>query len=317
MQQAGILTVTLNPAVDLSTSVEQVIAGPKLRCAQPRFDPGGGGVNVARAIRRLGGEAIALVAVAGTTGERLLSLLAAENLPALPVAVSGETRQNVAITDESTGAQYRFGLPGDILTTQDAELLLSTITAHLPPEGWVVLSGSLALGLPVDFPARIGAAMDGSGARLIVDTSKAALDQIITHPTVPLFLLRIDEAEAAKAAGHSIGNIAHCVDFATDLLACGVAKIIVIGLGAQGSVLVAQDHRLFCHAPAVTVRSKIGAGDAFVGAMTLAMACGDPLARALQLAAAAASATVETEGTALFQARRTHALLPACRVENI
>ena len=105
--QADILTITLNPAVDLATHVAKVTAGPKLRCATPRFDPGGGGVNVARAVCKMGGSARALVAVGGAMGARLLDLLTAENIPTVPVPVSGETRQSFAVTDDSTGAHIQ------------------------------------------------------------------------------------------------------------------------------------------------------------------------------------------------------------------
>lgn len=150
--QADILTVTQNPAVDVATTVPQVIAGPKLRCGPPRFDPGGGGVNVARAVSKLGGEAKALVAAGGVTGDRLLGLLAAENVPALPVQVSGETRQSFAVTDASTNGQFRFSVPGDVLTAADAAHLLDEITAHAPPQGYLVISGSVAPGLPDGLP---------------------------------------------------------------------------------------------------------------------------------------------------------------------
>ncbi|MCK0097397.1 1-phosphofructokinase family hexose kinase [Yoonia sp. F2084L] len=315
--QADILTITLNPAVDLATNVAEVIAGPKLRCAVPRFDPGGGGVNVARAVCKLDGSARALVAVGGAMGDRLLQLLAAENVPALPVAVSGETRQSFAVTDDSTGAQFRFSVPGELMTPTDAGHLLAAIAEQIPQDGFVVISGSVAPGLPIDFLSQIIAVTAPKGARVIIDTSGAALDRLIAHPATPVHLLRVDQNEAAQAATHPMTTIADSVAFAAELLARGVAKTVVMGRGAEGSVLVSQNHRFFSHPPHVKVRSKIGAGDAFVGAMTLALARGKAPCKALQWGVAAASATVSTKGTALCNLTHAEACFAKCQTDAL
>jgi 6-phosphofructokinase 2 len=312
---ADILTITLNPAVDLATHVPQVIAGIKLRCAAPRFDPGGGGVNVARAVCKLGGSARALVAVGGAMGDRLIWMLAAEDVPAVAVTVSGETRQSFAVTDDSTAAQFRFSVPGDLLTSKDADQLLAAITQQTPQDGFVVISGSVAPGLPIDFQRQIIAALAPMGARFVVDTAGFALGELIANPIRPLHLLRVDRSEAAEAATRVMTTIADSSAFATELVARGVAQTVVTGRGAEGSVLVSANHRFFCRAPVVKVRSKIGAGDAFVGAMTLALARGDPPEKALRWGVAAASAMVGTEGTALFDRDTAQACFDQCRIE--
>lgn len=314
---SDILTITLNPAVDLATSVDRVVAGPKLYCRSPRFDPGGGGVNVARAICKLGGRATALVAVGGAMGQTLLGLLAVEGVPTLPVDVGGETRQSLAVTDETTGEQLRFSLPGDSIAPDMAETLLSRIAEATPISGHVVLSGGVAPGLGDDFPQRIQAAVAQRTDRLIIDTSKGALERLIARPNLPALLLRIDHREAELAAGRTLAGIADSVDFAAGLVARGVARMIVTARGAEGSVMVTQNARFLCHAAPVEVRSKVGAGDSFVGAMTLALSRGDPPEQALRWGVAAASAAVETEGTALCDATRTQAIFDLCRVEAL
>ena len=138
---------------------------------------------------------------------------------------------------------------------------------------------------------------------------------MITQPTAPVDLLRIDQAEAEQAAGHPLLSVSESVAFAADLVARGVAKTVITGRGAEGSVLVSTDHRYMCHAPVVQVRSKIGAGDAFVGALTLALARGSSPDKALQQGVTAASATVVTEGTALCDQTTVTALLAGCRIE--
>jgi 6-phosphofructokinase 2 len=307
-----ILTVTLNPAIDIATSVDQVIAGPKLHCAPPRIDPGGGGVNAARAIKKLGGASTALVAVGGETGDQLLTLLKAEQVDTLPVRVSARTRQNFAVTDNATDAQYRFGLPGQPLSQSDAAHVLDGIADATPKNGFVVLSGSIAPGLPVDFPSTIQNRIADRTDRLVVDTSGPALLHLLAHPAAPVYLLRIDQNEARGAAGHSLKTVQSSMDFAASLVHRGVAKIIVTGRGNVGSIMVTKDQCVFCQAPKVPVLSKIGAGDALVGALTLSLSRGDPLEQALRWGVASASATVKTKGTALCDLEDVERLLPLC-----
>lgn len=312
-----ILTITLNPAVDLATTVERVVAGPKLYCTAPRVDPGGGGVNAARAIRKLGGQVTALVAVGGAMGERLLQLLAAEEVPVRAVPAGGETRQSFAVTDETTGEQFRFSVPGETMTADDSAMLLKAIAAAAPQDGYVVLSGGVTPGLDDDFPQQIQAAIAPRTGKLIADTSKAALEHLLRPCGKPVHVLRLDQREAEQSAGHALETVADSLAFAEGLIAQGVAHIVAGGRGAEGSVLAAQDQRFFCRAPQVQVCSKIGAGDAFTGALALALARGDPLDQALRWGVAAASATVGTEGTALFGAGQVQALLEQCEVRRV
>ncbi|MBW4706188.1 1-phosphofructokinase family hexose kinase [Roseobacter sp. YSTF-M11] len=314
---SAILTITLNPAVDLATSVERVIAGPKLYCRAPRIDPGGGGVNVARAICRLGGSATALVAVGGASGDRLLRLLSAEAVPVHPVPVQGETRESLAVTDEHTGEQFRFSLPGQILRSEDADHLLNSIAAKAPPDGYVVLSGGVAPGLGDTFPNRVLKAIAPKTDRLIVDTSKSALARLIAEPSAPVEILRLDHREAEQSAGHALPTVAHCIRFAEELMERGVARSIVTGRGGEGSILVTAGARYLCRTPQVPVVSKIGAGDAFVGALTLSLSRGEDPDVALQWGVAAASATMGTEGTELCDRTVVEALLPLCPVEQV
>ena len=107
-----IVTMTMNPAIDKSSSVAHVVAERKLYCKPPRFEPGGGGVNVSRAIKKLGGESILLYPAGGLTGERLKELLDEEGLDHRPFPIEGLIRESLVILEESTGRQYRFGMPG-------------------------------------------------------------------------------------------------------------------------------------------------------------------------------------------------------------
>ena len=156
-----IITITLNPTVDVSTAVDHVQPGPKLRCDAPGFDPGGGGINVSRAIRHLGGDSLAFVALGGVTGQRLQTLLNAEQVRFASFMAPGETRQSLAVTDRSTRSQFRFVMPGPEWTPNLVSDVLYAIENNVAANGIVVISGSTPPGVPVDFIARLSKRLNG------------------------------------------------------------------------------------------------------------------------------------------------------------
>ena len=309
-----ILTITLNPAVDLSTSAAAVTPGPKLRCDAPVFEPGGGGINVSRAIRNLGGQSRAFVATCGAMGAKLEALLAAENIPTITYPAPGETRQSVAVTDRQTGAQYRFVLPGPEWTTSNVADLLARIGSDLSG-GYVVLSGSQPPGIHDGFATQLCEATAQS--RLIVDTSGTALIHLATGASPAPYLLRMDSEEAEALAGRSLPDRRDSAAFAAQLVNKGAAQAVVIARGADGSVLAAPNGLWHACAADVPVRSKIGAGDSFVGGMVLALARGLSLPQALQRGAAAASAAVMTDGTQLCTRADADALVDRCTLTQL
>jgi 6-phosphofructokinase 2 len=250
-------------------------------------------------------------------GDRLLQLLAEENVPVLECRVSGETSCSLAVTDEETDEQFRFTLPGARVDKHEAGMLLEQISRMLPANGLVVLSGGVAVGLADDFPQKVQEIVQHGNRRLIVDTSKTPLLRLIEAPLAPLDVLRLDRSEIEKAFSKPMKSIADNLSFSEELVRRGVAKIVVTGHGAEGSVMLAGGKKFFCHAPKVSVRSKIGAGDALVGAFTFSLSCGDPPEQALKWGVAAAAATVGTEGTALCGLAAIEALLPHCRLERL
>lgn len=294
-----ILTVTLNPALDLATSVSEVIPGVKLRCSHPDTDPGGGGINVARAITQLGGTARAFVALGGDTGQALLHQLEARGLNPVTYAAPGETRQSLAVRDLSKNEQLRFMLPGpewgpgDILSVREA------IREAAPEDGFVVLSGSGPTGAAPDLYARICQDFAGSGVKVVLDTSGPALFHLAAGQEVPPLVLRMDQHEAEELAHRPLPSRADSARFAASLVHRGAAEIVIVARGADGSVMSDGTRHLFVAAAKVAVRSRVGAGDSFVGGFVKALAEGNPVEVALQVGSAAASAAVTTEGTQL------------------
>lgn len=311
--QTAILTVTLNPALDLSAYAPQVLAGPKLRLSQPVVEPGGGGINVARAINILGGQARAVAALGGVTGARLEALIRDAGLDVERIEAPGETRQSLSVIDSADGKQYRFILPGPQWGAGLADTMLERVHNATKPGGWVVLSGSQPPGVPADYPLQLAERLAPVDARLVVDTSGAALAHLIAGGEGPVpWCLRMDQAEAEEAAGRALVSPADSLDFAEELRAGGVADVVVLARGADGSVLAGEGTRLHCRPPAVKVNSKTGAGDSFTGAFVLALAQGGDLASALRWGTAAATSAVMTESTALCRRDDTERLLHDC-----
>jgi len=312
-----VLTITLNPAVDLDTSAAEIRPGPKLRCSTPRLDPGGGGINVTRALAELGGESLALVAAGGGMGMVLAKLLAGTGLPVRIIEAPGETRQSVAVMESGTGKQYRFIFPGPHWTESDIAKAEAEIAEVIPKGGLVVLSGSHPPGFPDDFPARLVALCRTLEARLLLDTSGAALRALQAGRIAGLEVLRLDHEEAEDLAGRALPTAKDSAGFAQSLARNGVARVVVLARGAEGSILATDTDRWLSRAAKVPVRSKTGAGDSFVAGFTLGLSRGEPLPECLQRGMAAASAAVMTEATRLCERSDAERLMADCPVEVI
>jgi 6-phosphofructokinase 2 len=296
-EPAPILTLTLNPALDMSTEVPEIIPGHKLRCSEPLLDPGGGGLNVSRAIRSLGGESLALVALGGLTGDRLAGLIRQAGVTFLSILGPGETRLSLSVHEEATGKQYRFMLPGPVWGAAERARVFTLLRATARPGGYSVISGSQPPGTPIDFASQLAESMPGS--KVVLDTSGKPLLEAVKNPIPGLEVLRMDGEEAESLTGHPLRDRKDTADFAQDLARQGVARKVVVARGADGNVLATVDHRLFSPAPRVRVRSTVGAGDSFVAALVLAMARGQTDEEALALGSAAAAAAVTTDATQL------------------
>jgi len=312
-----ILTITLNPAVDLDTATADVRPGPKLRCDTPRLDPGGGGINVSRAMAELGGDSLALVAAGGGMGVVLAKLLAATGLPMRVIEAPGETRQSVAVMERETGKQFRFIFPGPIWAETDIARAEAEIAEAVPRGGLVVLSGSHPPGFPDDFPARLVTLCAALEARLVLDTSGAALRALEAGRIEGLEVLRLDDEEAEELAARPLASALDSADFAQSLVRGGVARVVVLARGAEGSILATEEGRWLSHAAKVPVRSKTGAGDSFVAGFALGLSRGDALPDCLQRGMAAASAAVMTEATRLCERSDAERLIADCPVETI
>ncbi len=291
----AIHTVTLNPALDIASSVDRLEPQRKLRCAAPRFDPGGGGVNVSRAIRELGGTSRAFVVLGGRTGDQLRALLAQTGLDCDFWTVEDETRFSFMVMEEKTGLHYRLVMPGAALTTGESERILAHLCAQIAPDpGFVIASGSLPPGVPVDFYGSLARICRDAGARLIVDTHGEALNAAARNRP---YLIRLNHLEAQELVGGAADDAAHTL--ARRLIDHGLAEVAIVTLGERGAIVASQACLIEIRPPKVAMRSSVGAGDSFVAALTVGLARGWPLDSAARYGVAAAAAAVTTEATEL------------------
>lgn len=297
---APIVTLTMNPALDVSSSTEQVVPEHKLRCGPSRFDPGGGGVNVSRAIRNLGGNSIAICALGGPTGQAYRGFLEHEGVLARVVGVAGNTRESFTVDELATGDQFRFVLQGPTLREPEWRACLSVVADLLPVGGYLVASGSLPPGVPHDFYGLLSRICDEHDVRIVVDASGPALEAALDEGA---FLIKPSLRELAElvGAGDTLDE-SEQVEAARAIVASGRAEIVAVSLGGAGAVLATADGVLRLPTPRVDVRSTVGSGDAFLAGLILRLAEGRTVDESFRTAVAAGSATAMLEATGLCRA---------------
>ena len=293
-----IVAMTMNPAIDKSSSVAHVVAERKLYCKPPRFEPGGGGVNVSRAIKKLGGESILLYPAGGLAGDRLKALLDLEGLDHRPFPIEGLIRESLVILEESTGRQYRFGMPGPEFQEEEWERCLDELSALCPTPDYLVASGSLPPGVPADFCARVARAGKKRGAKTIIDASGEALDQALQEG---VYLIKPNVREFRELVGEDVKEESQIKAEAQKMVKSGRCEVLVISLGAAGALMVSEGFAEHILPPTVPIVSKVGAGDSMVAGVVLSLARGKPLRESVLFGVAAGTAAVMTPGTELCQ----------------
>lgn len=289
-----IVTLCMNPALDITTSTDVVHPTDKLRCAAARYDPGGGGINVAHVAAVLGAHATAVFPAGGPAGELVNNLLVAEGLPVRRVPIGGSTRESITVNERSTTEQYRFVLPGPTLTVAEQAQCLLQIRRAAATAAIVVASGSLPPGVPEDFYQQVANVCDEIGALFLLDTSGGGL----RHVNSGVFLLKPSLRELREYVGLELGTEAEQLAAAQEVIARGAAHYVLVSLGAAGAMLVSREcGQRFAPVP-VPPGSGVGAGDAMVAGVAVGLTRGWPLAEAVRLGVAAGAAMLLTPGTA-------------------
>jgi 6-phosphofructokinase 2 len=292
---AAIVTLTMNPALDIATSTDRVEPTHKLRCSVPRYDPGGGGINVARAVHALGGDAVAIFPVGGPAGEMVQHMLQQEGVAHHAVSIPGFTRESLAVEELTSGKQYRFILPGPELSDGDQERCLDQLAAAAQGAQYVVASGSLPPGVPDGFYGRVAELARRHGARFVLDTSGAALEQA----GLGIYLLKPSLRELGELTGRQIRTEPEEEQAVQQLIEQHRCEIVVLSLGGQGALLAtAEGCDRFAAIP-VEARSTVGAGDSMLAGIIFGLSRGMPLCDAVRFGMAAGAAALLGSGTQL------------------
>ncbi len=295
MTKAKIITLTFNPCIDKSTSVQSLMPEKKLYCAIPKLEPGGGGINVARAIKKLGGEATAIFPSGGCTGKVFTALLEKENIDIVAISTAEETRESISVVEESTNNQYRFGMPSNGLSESEWQQCLKAVEGIKDAE-YMVASGSLPLNVPLNIYAQLAKIAKKNKAKLIVDVSGEALKEALEEG---VYLLKPNLGELSALVGKKELQPNEVAAVALDIIAKGHCKVMVVSMGAAGAMLVTKDIVKTITPPQVVRKSTIGAGDSMVAGIVLSLSKGKSLIEAVQYGVACGTAATMNAGTEL------------------
>jgi 6-phosphofructokinase 2 len=309
-----IVTLTINPSIDIFVNVGHVEPTRKMRCSAPKRDPGGGGINVARVAYRLGGDVAAIYPTGGVIGSLLKRLIEREGITSLATPSHVETRENFTAYEEESGEQFRFVLPGSRLHESEWQACLEKLAEITPNPKFVVASGSEPPGVPDDFFARVVKQAKKMGAKTIVDTTGAALAAVLKEGVT---LIKPNLAELSEFVGATLDNDEVRIAACRELAANGRAEMVALTLGEQGAMLVTAKQVWRAQPLKIDVVSTVGAGDSFLGGMVSALAAGKPLAEAFRVAVAASAAAVMSPGTELCRQTDVLRLLPQVEITEL
>lgn len=306
-----ISTVTFNPCIDKSTSVNALKPEKKLRCTAPVFEPGGGGINVARAIKKIGGEAIAVYPSGGYSGKFLNFLLGKEHINVLQIETRQHTRENMIVRDRATNQQYRFGMPGPQLFEDEWQQCLQAIEEI--SSKFIVASGSLPPGVPIDIFSRISAIAKKKNTKLIVDSTEEALLPALEEG---VYMIKPNIGELSRLIGKEELQASEIVPAAKELINKYKCEIVVVSLGASGAMLISVEQAFKIAAPVVKTRSTVGAGDSMVAGIVFSVSRGKNLYETLQYGVACGTAATLSNGTGLCKKEDVDRLYELIKNEN-
>ena len=288
-----IVSLTLNPCLDLAAEAEHVWPTHKVRTDHEHTDPGGGGVNVSRVVHVLGGDTLAVMLTGGAPGRVLNELVDDGGVARRSIPVVGKTRISLNVLDRSSGLEYRFVPEGPTVTDAEWQTVLDVLSEI--DSDWLIASGSLPAGLPVDAYAQVAQLAAQRGHRFVLDTHGKPLRAALHHG---ITLLKPSLGELEGLLGRKLPDPRMQEAEAMALVREGAADMVAVSLGEDGALLATRDGVLRMASPPIRVQTAVGAGDSFLGAMVLAMAQKRSAEEALRWGMAAGAAAIVCGGTA-------------------
>jgi 6-phosphofructokinase 2 len=298
----SIITLTMNPTVDQSSTTPIFTNEKKLRCSNVRYDPGGGGINVTRAINRLGGKSKAFYPAGGQIGNLLEELLKREKIDQVRFIIKESTRLNIHIIEESSDKQYRFNMPGGPMQEHEWQHILTSIREFIPLPDYIVASGSLPPNVPTEFYRTIAALSKEIGCKFILDTANEPLKKALDEG---VYLIKPNLYEFQQLIGVSVQNEAKIIHEAQEIIQSNKCKYLIISLGKDGIFFITKDNFKHITSPLIPIKSRVGAGDCMVGGITLMLAKEKSIEEAMRYGVSAGAAAVMTSGTELCRLEDT------------
>ncbi len=299
-----IITVTFNPALDKTISVSKLIPEKKLKSASSKIEPGGGGINVSRAMYKLGAISEAVYLSGGFTGKLFDRLLLAENIASIALPIKEDMRENFVVVDLFANLQYRIGMEGPALIEEEWQQVLNYVAGQ-HEIAYIIASGSLPPGVPTDIFGKLAVIAKRNHAKLIVDTSGAALQHAVKEG---LYLIKPNLDELSNLCGKEKLAKDEIITAARSIIEAGGCEVMVVSMGKEGAILVTKDSQIQATPPDVTVRSTVGAGDSMVGGMVVALSKNQSLEDVLYYGVAAGTAATMNAGTELCKKEDTERL---------
>lgn len=291
-----IVTLTLNPALDKSTEVPQLIPEKKLRCTAMVAEAGGGGINVSKALRELDAATLAIFPCGGINGALLTELLREKDIEQHTIKIGGNTRESVVVTETSTNRQYKFVMPGPDLSQEELDQTLAAIK-ELKDVSFLVCSGSLPPNVPAAFLGTVAAIAKEKGMKFVVDTSGEPLQQALKQG---VYMIKPNMSELCSLVNKKYLEIPEIDGAVDELLSRGVCETIVVSMGPSGAMLATRDMKKTIPAPMVKKLSTVGAGDSMIAGIVWMLEQHHTIEEAVQFGVACGTAATISKGTQLF-----------------
>jgi 6-phosphofructokinase 2 len=290
-----IVTITFSPCIDKSTTVEALIPEKKLKCTAPKLEPGGGGINVSRALKKIGGESIAIFPSGGYAGKFFNHLMVNENIATVIINAVHDTRENIIVLEESKNKQYRFGMPGTELMTVEWQRCLAAVE-KIEDVAFIVASGSLPPGVPTDIFAQLAKIAKYKNAKLVVDTSGEALREALEEG---VYLVKPNIGELSTLAAQKNVSIKEATKIAKVFIQKGKCEVMVISMGEEGAMVITKNITEIIKPPAVRRKSTVGAGDSMVAGIVYYLSMQKDIVDAVKFGVACGTAATMNSGTEL------------------
>ncbi|HIE18047.1 MAG TPA: 1-phosphofructokinase [Dehalococcoidia bacterium] len=308
-----IATVTLNPSLDRTVTVEGLLVDETNRWTSLRRDPGGKGINVSRVVHELGGETVAYGFIGGTDGDELMYLLKRQGVPFDFTPIKEDIRSNFIITDLKTRRQTRIDAPGPHVSAGELESLIDKVTHIEPRPDFLVFAGSVPPGVPDDIYRRLISEVKRQGINTVLDSDERWLKEGIKAQP---YLIKPNVHEAEELLETELKDDAAIIEAAKTLMGQGI-KVAAISRGKDGLIVATRQKAVKAVPPEVKIRSTVGAGDSAVAGLVLKLSQGHGIDEACRWATAAGTAATLTPGTELCRRADVERLLPQVKVEEL